>query len=110
MEDIEKIENDIDEDEREQSESIADAVNQNKNDPEKEKVADDIAEDAREEGESVADLKQALQQALYENAMLRQRAEKAEKNAEDAHNAFLKGGKEIEKDNRTYNSIVGDLK
>lgn len=105
MVDEEKIENDISEDEREEQESIDDIE---KGDDTK-KTTDDVKEDIREENESIDDLKQALKDALYENSILKAELGKAKKERDDAHNAFLNGGKEIEKQ-KTYSSMVGDLK
>lgn len=88
---IEKDINDIDEDHRELGESIEDAYKET--DDNGDKAVNDIAEDHREEGESMEDLKKQIADLISENARLR-------KERDEAHNAFLSGGKDIKETTR----------
>lgn len=68
-------------------------------------------EEEREESESVDDIKNALKNALYENSMLKERLTRAEKERDEASNAFLRSSRETETSKqRDYASIIGDIK
>lgn len=97
---IVKALNDVEEDHRE-GESIAQEPDT--------QTTNDIAEDHRE-GESLEDLKEALKTALYDNSVLKAENERLTKERDDAHNAFLNSSKEVKKNERSYNSILGDMK
>ena len=99
---IVKALNDVEEDHREEGESIAQEPDT--------QTTNDIAEDHREEGESLEDLKEALKTALYDNSVLKAENERLTKERDDAHNAFLNSSKEVKKNERSYNSILGDMK
>ena len=101
VEEIKKALNDVEEDHREEGESIADEPNNS--------TTNDIAEDHREEGESIEDLKEALKTALYDKSVLQAELERVTKERDEAHNAFLNSSKEV-KNERSYNSIIGDVK
>ena len=99
---IMKALNDVEEDHREEGESISkEPDTQNTN---------DIAEDHREEGESIDDLREALKTALYDKSILQAELERVTKERDEAHNAFLNSSKEVNKNERSYNSILGDIK
>lgn len=114
MDDKEKIEkalDDVEEDHREEGESIKDDLSQPDKDPEDRAIDNEIAEDHREEGESLEDLKNALKNALYENSMLKERLTRTERERDEANNAFLKSSRESEENKkRDYASIVSDIK
>lgn len=104
MEDEEKIENDIAEDEREEQETIEDQEKQDDN-----KDVNDVAEDQREETESVDDLKKVLADKELEINALKEELIKVTQERDEVHNAFLHSGKEPNKE-RNYESILGDVK
>lgn len=96
MEEEKKIENDIAEDAREESESIKDEEEKKGNE---EKNADDIAEDAREENESVEDLKKLLAEKDLE-------IEKLKKDLDDAHRVFMSAERKSEEPKRDFNNLT----
>lgn len=113
MEENEEIKKDIDdveEDHREEGESIDDDLKQEDKDPEDEAIDNEIAEDHREEGESLEDLKNALKNALYENSLLKEQLARTTKERDEAHNAFLRSGRDYEEKERNYASIVSDIR
>lgn len=104
---IKKAINDLEEDHREEGESIEDEYREGGDDH----VTNDIAEDHREEGESIEDVKNALRDALYENSMLKQELARASSERDEAHRVFLGNSKESDtSSSRNYSSIVGDIR
>lgn len=103
MEEIDKSLNDLEEDHREEGESIYDDL-QNTDDLEDKSIDNEIAEDHREEGESIEDLK-------YEIQGLKSEIERLTRERDEANSRFLRGSKEYEPYKRDYESIVkGDIK
>lgn len=102
----EEVMNDVLEDQREESESVADIKEEGQ-----EKVVNDIKEDEREETESLEDLKSALSNALVENAVLKEENVRLQRERDEANSRFLSSEKESEESNkRDLNSILGDLR
>lgn len=105
MDEEEKIEeaiDDIEEDHREEGESLEDAYNEGNSD----KALNDVAEDHREEGESIEDLKQALKEALFENSMLKQKLKKNDIQKDKDRREFLQQERNNENSSRDYKSIL----
>lgn len=106
MEDESKVINDIDEDQREENESVEDLKDQGDD-----KIADDIAEDEREEGESVEDLKRLLSDALIKNAKLEDENKRLQNDLNEAHRVFMQTPRESEEEkNKTYDSMRNDIR
>lgn len=88
--------NDAEEDIRENEEETHDVSN--------DEVRDDLQEDNRETEESIEDLKKQIEILTIENAKLR-------KERDEAHDAFLSTGKNVEEEEeKTYESMKGDIK
>lgn len=102
-EEIEKAIDDVEEDHREEGESIEDDLKANEDDAKDESIDNEIAEDHREEGESIEDLK-------LEIAGLKSELEKALKERDEANSRFLRGSKEFEPYKRDYETLKGDIK
>ena len=96
MLDEKKIEDDIAEDAREESESIKDEEEKKGNE---EKNADDIAEDAREESESIEDLKKLLAEKDI-------KIEQLEKDLAEAHKVFMNSERKSEEPKRDFNNLT----
>lgn len=59
---------------------------------------------------SVEELNKALEDALVENATLKQRLEAVTRERDEANALFLGSGRASEEKERTYNDIIGDIK
>ena len=101
--DIEKSIDDLEEDHREEGESIEDDLKASEGDAKDESIDNEIAEDHREEGESIEDLK-------LEIAGLKSELEKALRERDEANSRFLRGSKEFEPYKRDYETLKGDIK
>lgn len=86
--------NDAEEDIRENEEETHDVSN--------DEVRDDLQEDNRETEETIEDLKKQIELLTIENAKLR-------KERDEAHDAFLSTGKNVEDEEKTYESMKGDI-
>lgn len=101
--DVDKSLDDLEEDHREEGESINDDLKTNEHNAEDESIDKDIAEDHREEGESIEDLKFEIEGLKTEIARLT-------RERDEANSRFLRGSKEYEPYKRDYESIKGDIK
>ena len=102
-EEIEKALNDVEEDHREEGESIDDDLKANEGDAKDESIDNEIAEDHREEGESIEDLKLIIEG-------LKAELEKTTKERDEANSKILRGSKEFEPYKRDYETLKGDIK
>lgn len=100
-EEIEKELNDVQEDHREEGESIYDDLKAGGSEEDKH-LDNEIAEDHREEGESIDDLKVTIESLLA-------RIKELEDQLAQAHNTFLGSGEDVKEEKRTYSSIVRDI-
>ena len=92
--------NDIEEDHREEGESIQDLQEGD----DSQKVKDDISEDHREEGESIIDLRQKIEE-------LESKFINLESNLNQIHKNWTNGkSNDFEDKVRDYDSVKGDLK
>ena len=101
--DVDKSLDDLEEDHREEGESINDDLKANEDNAEDESIDNDIAEDHREEGESIEDLKFEIEGLKSEIARLT-------RERDEANSRFLRGSKEFEPYKRDYETIKGDIK
>ena len=102
-EEIKKALDDVEEDHREEGESIEDDLKSNDDNSKDESIDNEIAEDHREEGESIEDLKLIIEGLKTENAKLL-------KERDEANSRFLRGSKEYEPYKRDYNTLKGDIR
>ena len=102
-EEIEKALDDVEEDHREEGESIDDDLKANEDDAKDESIDNEIAEDHREEGESIDDLKLIIEG-------LKTELEKVTRERDEANSRFLRGSKEYEPFKRDYETLKGDIK
>ena len=59
---------------------------------------------------TIDELNKALQDALVENATLKQRLETVTRERDEAQEVFLSTGRQSEEKQRNYNDILGDIR